>query len=115
MAKTATKFAEGDKVRIVTREVTAEDRKANSYFSHMGGLLGTVENVYEGDQIAIRVQKETMTIATREVHELAANRMRTKVLNDLSEEAKKPFTKEELEFDVHYVLLIEGKDLEKVK
>lgn len=115
MAKTATKHREGDLVRVVTRTVTAEDRRTNRYFPHMAGLVGTVENVYEGDEVAIRVRRETMTRATAEVHELAATRMRAKVAADLSEEARKLFTKEEMEFDVHYVLLVQGQDLEAYK
>ena len=49
MAKTAKGFAEGDRVRVVTRSVTADDRKANRYYTHMAGLVGKVENAYEGE------------------------------------------------------------------
>ncbi|RYG42238.1 hypothetical protein EON79_19305, partial [bacterium] len=112
MAKTAKGFTEGDRVRVVTRAVTADDRKANRYYSHMAGLVGKVENTYEGDEYAIRIETDTLSRASAEVHSLATKRMHKRVQDEFSEEAKKPFTKEELEFDVHYVLLVQGADLE---
>lgn len=115
MAKTTKGFAEGDRVQVVTRAVTADDRKANRYYTHMAGLIGSVENAYEGDEYAIRVEPETLSRASAEVHNLATKRMHKRVQDEFSEEAKKPFTKEELEFDVHYVLLVQGADLQAVK
>lgn len=115
MAKSATKRNEGDKTQVVSRAVTADDRKTNRYFTHMAGLTGTIENMYEGDENAVKIDLDSLTPATREVHELATTRMRKRVVEDLSEEAKKHFTKEELDFDVHYVLLVNGADLEAGK
>ena len=54
-------WKEGDRIRVVTRPVTDDDRKKNRYFAHMGGLLGTVQNVYSPEEIAI-------SIAARLVH-----------------------------------------------
>jgi hypothetical protein len=39
--------------------------------------------------------------------------MRSKLLDGLSEIQKKELTKEELDFDVHFMLLIHGDDMEK--
>ena len=41
----------GDRVKIVHRKVTDDDRKKGRYFEHMGGLLGTVQNVYSKEEI----------------------------------------------------------------
>ncbi len=114
MAKTPPALQEGARVRVKAREASAEDRKTGRYFPHMAGLTGTIENAYEGDQYAVKVDNETMTPITAEVHKVASERMRAKVVNDLSEEARKHFTKEELDFPVHYVLLVDGADLEPV-
>lgn len=112
MAKTAKGFAEGDRVRVAARAVTADDRKTNRYYSHMAGLVGKIENAYAGDEYAVRIEPDTLSRPSAEVHDLAAKRMHKRVQDEFSEEAKKPFTKEELEFDVHYVLLVQGGDLE---
>ena len=114
MAKTLLALKEGDRVRVRTRDASADDRKTGRYFPHMAGLTGVVENAYEGDQFAVKIDQETMTPASHEVHQVASERMREKSAEGMSEEAKKHFTKEELAFDVHYVLLLDGTDLEAI-
>lgn len=109
----AKKWAEGDRVRVVTRQVTDEDRKKNRYFQHMAGLVGTVQNVYEGNVVAVRIDQSTLSAVTADVHQRSTARMREKFLNDASEEAKKAMSKEELEFSAHFMQLVEGDDLEK--
>ncbi|MBI5707494.1 MAG: hypothetical protein HZC36_10970 [Armatimonadetes bacterium] len=107
------KFKEGDTVRIVTREVTPEDRAAGAYFDHMAGLTGTVQNIYPFDQIAVKVEKKGLSAIPKDVHKVAVERMRDKFLSSISEEQKKALTPEELNFDAHYMLLVKGGDLEK--
>lgn len=106
-------WKEGDRVRVVTRPVTDEDRKSNRYYDHMGGLVGVVQNIYSADEIAIKIEPEFMTAVTAGVQKEATMRMREKFLNNISEEQKKQLSKEELEFDAHYVQLVQTKDLEK--
>jgi ribosomal protein L21E len=107
-------WREGDRVVIVTRPVTEDDRKANRYFEHMAGLTGTVQNIYAPDQVAIKVDPKTLTEVTAEVHKVATERMREKFLNNVSDEQRKQLTKEELEFEANFVLLVRGEDLEQV-
>lgn len=102
---------EGDAVKIVTRAVTDEDRKKNRYFAHMAGMTGTVQNVY-AEEVAISVDIPALTKITGEVHKQATLRMRERFVNNISEEQKKALTKEEMEFDVHYVLLVSKEDVE---
>jgi hypothetical protein len=107
------KLKEGDKVRIVTREVTAEDKKDSRYYSHMAGLTGTVQNIYGDTEIAILVDTETLSKVSRDIHKEATLRMRAKFLQNVSEIQRKELTKEELEFDTHFMLLCHSGDLEK--
>lgn len=110
----AGKLKEGDKVRIVTRDVTEEDRRTNAYFAHMAGLKGTVQNIYPFDQIAVLMEKSDLGPVPKDVHKIAVERMREKFLSSISDEQKKTLTAQELNFDAHYVLLVRGADLEKV-
>ena len=110
----STKWKEGDRVRVVTRPVTDEDRKKNRYFPHMAGLVGTVQNVYDGGVVAVRIDETTLSAVTKDVHKRSTERMREKFLGDASEEAKKAMTKEELEFNAHFMQLLEAGDIEKV-
>ena len=107
-------WKEGDRVRVVTRPVTEEDRKLNRYFEHMAGLEGTVQNVYGPGEIAIKVDVDSLTHVSQDVHRVAVERMREKFLGSVSEEQKKQLTAEELNFNAHYVLLVQGSDLEKL-
>ncbi len=105
------RFKEGDRVRIVEREVTDEDRKTNRYFHHMGGMVGTIANVYGPEEIAVQIDLESLPAIQASVHEEATQRMRQKFLESIGEEQKKLLTREELNFDAHYVLLVRSADL----
>ncbi len=108
------KLAEGDKVRIITRAVTEEDRKSNRYFDHMAGLTGTVQNVYGPEEVAVMIDLNSLSPVSRDVHKVANERMREKFLSSISEEQKKILTDEELNFMAHYMLLVRQADLEPV-
>lgn len=106
-------WKEGDRVRIVKRAVTEEDRKTNRYFEHMAGLVGTVQNIYSDTEIAVKIDPDCMSKITADVQKEATVRMRDKFLSNVSEEQKKQLTKEELDFDAHYMQLVQSVDLEK--
>ncbi|MBN9501800.1 MAG: hypothetical protein BGO01_06325 [Armatimonadetes bacterium 55-13] len=105
-------WKEGDRVRIKTRPVTEEDRKTNRYFDHMAGLVGTVQNIYSETEIAVKIDEGCMSPVTAEVQAEATRRMREKFIGSVSEEQRKQLTKEELEFNAHYVQLVVSADLE---
>lgn len=107
-------WKEGDRVRVVSRTVTAEDRKSGRYFEHMAGLVGTVQSVYSPDEVAVKVDPECLGEITSNVHATAVQRMRDKFLSSIGEEQKKTLTKEELAFNAHFVLLVRSTDLEPV-
>lgn len=107
-------WKDGDRVRIVRRAVTEDDRKTNRYYEHMAGLVGTVQNVYSDTEIAVKIDPDCMSKITADVQKEATSRMREKFLANVSEEQKKQLTKEELEFDAHYVQLVQSSDLEKI-
>ncbi len=106
-------WKEGDRVRVISREVTEEDRKSNRYYDHMAGLVGVVQNIYSDTEIAVKIDRDFMTDITADVQKEATLRMREKFANNISEEQKKQLSKEELEFEAHYVQLVQAKDLEK--
>ena len=103
----------GQKVRVVTRKVTAEDKAKSRYFEHMAGAQGEVQTVYADDTVAIQVAPETLGETPRGVHRTATVKMREKFSSQISEEQRKALSKEELEFDTNYVLLVRSEDLEK--
>lgn len=105
-------WKEGDRVRVVTRPVTEEDRKKNRYYDHMAGLTGIVQNVYGADEIAVKIDNESLTEVSGAVHKQSVVRMREKFLGAISEEQKKQLTPEELNFSAHYMLLVRSEDLE---
>jgi len=108
------RLKEGDRVRVVEREVTPEDRKTSRYFQHMAGLTGVIANYYGPEEIAVQVDIESVPKIPANVHVEATRRMREKFAEQTGEEQKKSLTKEELNFDVHYVVLVRADDLEKL-
>lgn len=107
------KWKEGDRVKIVVRPVTDEDRKKNRYYEHMAGLVGTVQNVYGPEELAVKIDPESLTDVSSEVHKISTTRLREKFSKDTSEEQKRQLTSEELNFNTHYMLLVREDDLEK--
>lgn len=97
----------------MTRPVTEDDRKANRYFEHMAGMVGTVQNVYAADQVAIKVDSASLTKVSANVHKIATERMREKFLANVSDEQRKQLTSEELNFSANFMLLVRGADLER--
>ncbi|MEA2554173.1 MAG: hypothetical protein QOJ65_2349, partial [Fimbriimonadaceae bacterium] len=83
-------------------------------YEHMAGLVGTVENVYGKEEIAVKIDIDSLSDTTQKVHKEATKRMRDKFLANISEEQKKQLTAEELNFEANYVLLLTSNDLEKV-
>ena len=106
-------WKEGDRVKVIARPVTEEDRKKSRYFEHMAGLVGSVQNVYTDDTVAVQVDLDVMGKVSTEVHKTATQRMREKFSAAITEEQRKALTKEEMEFGTHYVLLVQSSDLEK--
>jgi hypothetical protein len=100
----------GDRVQVVSRPVTEDDRKKNRYFEHMAGLTGTIQSVY-AEEIAVQVDIDALSDITADVHLTATQRMRQKFVDNVSDEQRRSLTKEELEFNCHYVLLVQGGDL----
>src|SRR5476649_932474 len=100
-------WKEGDKVQVIAREVTDEDRKKNRYFEHMAGLSGTVQNVYSDAEVAVRIDPSSMSKVTLDVHTKSTQRMKDKFLDGLPQEQKRNLTEEELDFKAQYVVLVQ--------
>lgn len=107
-------FKEGDRVRVVSRPVTEGDRMTSTYFEHMAGLTGIVQNVYGREEIAVKVNADSLSKVTSDVQKESVKRMREKFLNNISEEQKKQLTPQEMNFDAHYMMLVREADLEKL-
>lgn len=107
-------WKEGQRVRVAVREVTPKDREEHRYYTHMAGLTGTVQNVYSNDEIAVKIDLDSLTKVPEQVHANATTRMREQFGNNMTEEQRKQLTKEELAFTPHYVLLVRGSDLESI-
>jgi hypothetical protein len=103
---------QGDRVRVISRTVTDEDRKTNRYFEHMSGLIGTVQNIYDNGEVGVEVDVTSLGGVSEAVHSMATQRMRDKFNDNVTEEQRKALTKEEMEFTPHYVLLLSAKDVE---
>ena len=80
----------------------------------MAGTHGEIQSIYDDGTVALQVEPESLGETPRGVHRTATLKMREKFASGISEEQRKALTKEELEFDTHYVLLVRAEDLEKV-
>lgn len=108
------KLKEGERVRVLSKDLSDEQRAMLGFFTHMEGLTGTVENWYSATEIAVKVDLESLGKIPLEVHQTATDRMRAKFLDSVGEEQKKLLSKEELDFVPNYVILVREEDLEKI-
>lgn len=83
-------------------------------YDYMLDLKGTVENYYGANEIAVKIDVDSLPPVAGRVHSEATKRMREKFLDSVGEEQKKLLTREELEFVPNYVILVRETDLEKV-
>lgn len=105
------KIKEGDRVEVVTRELTSQDAKVHAFFGHLFGLKGTVQSVYSQDEVAVKIELDSLSAQALKVHTEATKRMRAKFVENTGEEARKPFTKDELDFVPNFVILVKETDL----
>jgi hypothetical protein len=108
------RFKEGDRVKVVKRKTSPEESATTSYFEHMAGLTGTVENYYNDQEIAVKVDLDALPDVAKRVHKDATKRMRDKFEDSISNEQKGQLTNEELRFTPHYMLLVRAQDIEKI-
>lgn len=107
------KWKEGDRVRVISRPVTEDDRKTNRYYEHMAGLVGTVQYLYAENLVSVMIDPQELPKVSAAVHTEATSRMRQKFVGSVGEEVKKTLSSEELNFNVNFSVLVDAKDLEK--
>ncbi len=79
----------------------------------MAGLPGVIENYYNDQEIAVKVDVELLPDVAKRVHKDATKRMRQKFEDSISNEQRGQLSTEELKFTPHYMLLVRAQDLEK--
>jgi ribosomal protein L21E len=109
------KFKSGDKVRIRTRPVTAEEVEERSFMPHYCGLVGEVARTYDGGEVAVRVDPEHLSDDITRMHKQMEKRVKEKFLTGLSEEGRRRLSAEEKEINLSYVVIVKQADLEPVR
>jgi hypothetical protein len=106
------KYSEGARVRVATRQATADDARSGLYYPHFAGLTGSVQHVYDQDEVAVEIEPEALTAEVRARHASVRDQMKTKWLEGLSEEGRSRLTERERDFRLRYVVLVSSRDLE---
>jgi hypothetical protein len=108
------KLSEGDPVVVATREQSAADVKSGLYYSHYGGLTGTILKVY-GEEASVLIDRDTLPHEMEKRHAENEKAMRQRWLDGLSEEARNKLTTTEKAFGLNYAVLVSLSDLSKGK
>lgn len=108
-------FKVGDRVKVATREVNADDAKTQLYFEYFAGLTGSVDTMFDDGSICIKVDLESLTEAARDRHAAMQEAERRKWLDGLSGEARSRLTPEQQQLTISYKILVDKKDLEPLK
>ncbi len=105
----------GDRVQVVTRPVTSEDEKTQLYYEYFGGLIGTVERIYDDESVCVSIDLESLTDQMRERHLEMQENERKRWLDSLSDEMRNRLTAEQKQFKMNYNILVSKKDLQLYK
>ena len=108
---TTTELKEGDRVQIVSRELTAEDAKNNLYYSHFAGLTGTITKLFATQEASIEIDVEALPEAIGKRHLDFQDNWRNRWLDGLSEEGRNRLSVSEREFNLRYCVLVSIQDL----
>ena len=79
----------------------------------MGGLTGTVENYYNDQEVAVKIEIDSLSDVARKVHKDATKKMREKFEDSIGAEQRGQLTPAELKFTPHYMVLVRAVDLEQ--
>lgn len=108
-------FKTGDGVTIKTREITPDDSKTGMYYQYFGGLVGTVDRVYDDGSICVDIDIESLSDDARKRHLAMQEAERKRWLESLSGEARNRLTEEQRRLKISYKLLVSNNDLEPRK
>ena len=108
------KLSEGDPVVVAKRDQSAADVKSGLYYSHYGGLTGTILKIY-GEEASVLVDKDTLPSDMEKRHSENEKAMRQRWLDGLSEEARNKLSASEKAFGLNYAVLVSLTDLTKGK
>ncbi|MHB9036294.1 MAG: hypothetical protein ACYC64_06480 [Armatimonadota bacterium] len=108
-------FKVGNTVQVVTREVTGDDVKSSLYFSYFGGLIGTVDRIYDEGTVCIDIDLDSLTQEARKRHLETQEAERRRWLDSLSGEARNRLTEDQKKLKMSYKILVSNKDLESYK
>jgi len=106
------KFKEGDRVRVKARAATEQETLNGRYAPYLAGAVGTVLKVYDPQQIAVKLDIDTLPEEVRQRHAEQQQSMYQRWYDSLSEEARNRLTDEEKRFQLNYVVLLAESDLE---
>lgn len=105
----------GDRVQIVERTPTAEDAKSGLYYIYFGGLVGTVDRIYDDDSVCVEIDLESLNEDARKRHMDIQEAERQRWLDNLSGEMRSRLTPEQKQLKMSYKILVHKKDLEPAK
>lgn len=105
----------GDCVTVVSREVTPDDAQKGLYYSYFGGLVGTVDRVYDDGSVCVDIDLDSLTADMRDRHLEIQEAERKRWLENLSGELRNRLTPEQRQLRMSYKILVSKKDLEPCK
>lgn len=106
-------FKFGDRVAVKTRTATEEDEKSGLYFNYFGGLVGSVDKVYDDGTMCLDIELDSLTDEMRKRHLAMQDTERRRWLKGLSGEVRNRLSAEQRQLAMSYRILVNGSDLEK--
>jgi hypothetical protein len=104
----------GDRVKVVSREVTNEDSKSGLYYSYFGGLTGSVDRIYDDGSVCIDVDLDSLSDEIRTRHLAMQETEQQRWLSSLSDEVRNRLTAEQKQLKMSYRILVSKNDLEPI-
>ncbi len=107
----AVALKEGERVQVVNREATEEDVKSGLFYNYFRGLEGTIQKIFNTQEVSVEVDLEALDPAVMKRHIDIQEQTKSKWLDGLSEEARGRLTDQEKDFKLRYSILVKDGDL----
>ena len=101
----------GDRVEIVTRDLTSDDAKTGLYYEYFGGLVGTIDRVYDDGSVCLDVDIDSLSEDTRKRHLDMQETERKRWLESLSDEMRNRLTADQKQLKISYKILVSKNDI----
>ena len=105
----------GDRVILCTREVSQDDIKTGLYYAYFGGLIGSVDRIYDDNTVCVDIDLDSLRKDMKERHLAVQEAERKRWLDSISDEMRNRLNHNQKQLKMSYKILVSAIDIQTYK